>query len=72
MHILTKLFWTVLTYLQAYWVQITELFGGFFLLVVALGYLWYRVKRNINKKLTQPFRDAMERKNIKVIDGRPQ
>lgn len=44
--------------------------GWFTLGVFILGYIWYRVERNINKKLTQPFRDAMERKDIKVVDGR--
>ena len=49
-----------------------SILGGFFVLVVALGYIWYRVERNINKKLTQPFRDAMERKDIKMVDGRAE
>ena len=44
--------------------------GWFTLGVFILGYIWYRVERRINKKLTQPFREAMERKNIKVVDGR--
>ena len=58
--------------LQNNWKSILELFGGFFLLVIFLGYIWYRVERNINKKLTQPFRDAMETKNIKVVNGRAE
>ena len=55
--------------LEVAWKPVSIL-GGFFVLVVALGYIWYRVERNINRKLTQPFREAMERKDIKVVDGR--
>jgi hypothetical protein len=66
MQTLTAVLWTAWTYLCNYWEKILELFGGFFLLIVLTGYVFYRVERNINRKLTQPFRDAMEDKQIRI------
>lgn len=57
---MTKLFWTVWMYLQAYWVQLVGFFGCFFSVMFILAGLMIYVEKRQTRQLVEHYRKQIE------------